>query len=381
MRKLALAFSIFVISSSFAIAFEWGGRFYNSTAFAGETLRQFKTKQSDNLNLWLKVPITNDNMNYFAGEMFYQFKFDGTNIASEAIGNIIDFNLLKFVTKIRLGNRQLLSINAGRFALSDSTCMIFSQVCDGILVKYSNRKISAMAYGGYTGLLNANSVSIINKKNSNYRPSKNNVYALSAKYIPFGLNVTFPSLFANQTLSAQGWSFFDLNNDNYNRFYGIVSLEGYLTKNLFYKLNSVVGTVNFANISNLSTLNMTAYFTKSFSMNFGGMYASGNQGKISQFQGFTSLTSTLALDEPQYSSMLKLDFEATKTFGKIAVINGGSAVVFDMDKNGFAYNGFQVQLNAVYNIFNDLQIAASISQYLGNENNKTQIAFKAVVVF
>ena len=167
MRKLALAFSIFVISSSFATAFEWGGRFYNSTAFAGETLRQFKTKQSDNLNLWLKVPITNDNMNYFAGEMFYQFKFDGTNIASEAIGNTIDFNLLKFVTKIRLGNRQLLSINAGRFALSDSTCMIFSQVCDGILVKYSNRKISAMAYGGYTGLLNANSVSIIDKKNSN----------------------------------------------------------------------------------------------------------------------------------------------------------------------------------------------------------------------
>lgn len=381
MRKLALAFSIFVISSSFAIAFEWGGRFYNSTALSGEALMRLKTKQSDNLNLWLKVPITNDNMNYFAGEMFYQFKFDGTNIASEAIGNIIDFNLLKFVTKIRLGNRQLLSINAGRFALSDSTCMIFSQVCDGILVKYSNRKISAMAYGGYTGLLNANSVSIINKKNSNYRPSKNNVYALSAKYIPFGLNVTFPSLFANQTLSAQGWSFFDLNNDNYNRFYGIVSLEGYLTKNLFYKLNSVVGTVNFSNISNLSALNMTAYFTKSFSMNFDGTYASGNQGKISQFQGFTSLTSTLALDEPQYSSMLKLDFEATKTFGKIAVINGGSAVVFDMDENGFAYNGFQVQLNAAYNIFNDLQIAASISQYLGNENNKTQIAFKAVVVF
>lgn len=381
MRKLALAFSIFVISSSFATAFEWGGRFYNSTAFAGETLRQFKTKQSDNLNLWLKVPITNDNMNYFAGEMFYQFKFDGTNIASEAIGNTIDFNLLKFVTKIRLGNRQLLSINAGRFSLSDSTCMIFSQVCDGILVKYSNQKISAMAYGGYTGLLNANSVSVINKKNSNYRPSKNNVYALSAKYIPFGLSITFPSLFANQTLSAQGWSFFDLNNDNYNRFYGIVSLEGYLTKNLFYKLNSVVGTVNFSNISNLSALNMTAYFTKSFNMNFGGMYASGNQGKISQFQGFTSLTSTLALDEPQYSSMLKLDFEATKTFGKIAVINGGSAVVFDMNENGSAYNGFQVQLNAAYNIFNDLQIAASISQYLGNENNKTQIAFKAVVVF
>lgn len=381
MRKLALAFSIFVISSSFATAFEWGGRFYNSTALSGEALMRLKTKQSDNLNLWLKVPITNDNMNYFAGEMFYQFKFDGTNIASEAIGNTIDFNLLKFVTKIRLGNRQLLSINAGRFSLSDSTSMIFSQVCDGILVKYSNRKISAMAYGGYTGLLNANSVSIINKKNSNYRPSKNNVYALSAKYIPFGLNVTFPSLFANQTLSAQGWSFFDLNNDNYNRFYGIVSLEGYLTKNLFYKLNSVVGTVNFANISNLSALNMTAYFTKSFSMNFGGMYASGNQGKISQFQGFTSLTSTLALDEPQYSSMLKLDFEATKTFGKIAVINGGSAVVFDMNENGSAYNGFQVQLNAAYNIFNDLQIAASISQYLGNENNKTQIAFKAVVVF
>ena len=121
MRKLALAFSIFVISSSFATAFEWGGRFYNSTAFSGETLRQLKTKQSDNLNLWLKVPITNDNMNYFAGEMFYQFKFDGTNIASEAIGNIIDFNLLKFVTKIRLGNRGLLSINTGRFALADST--------------------------------------------------------------------------------------------------------------------------------------------------------------------------------------------------------------------------------------------------------------------
>ena len=281
MQKLALAFSIFVISSSFAIAFEWGGRFYNSTAFSGETLRQFKTKQSDNLNLWLKVPITNDNMNYFAGEMFYQFKFDGTNIASEAIGNTIDFNLLKFVTKIRLGNRQLLSINAGRFSLSDSTSMIFSQVCDGILVKYSNRKISAMAYGGYTGLLNANSVSIINKKNSNYRPSKNNVYALSAKYIPFGLSVTFPSLFANQTLSAQGWSFFDLNNDNYNRFYGIVSLEGYPTKNLFYKLNSVVGTVNFSSISNLSTLNMIAYFTKSFSMNFGGMYASGKNIAIS----------------------------------------------------------------------------------------------------
>ncbi len=261
--------------------------------------------------------------------------------------------------------------------------MIFSQVCDGVFVKYSNKRLAAMAYGGYTGLINANSVSVINKEDSNYRPAKNKAYSLSAKYIPFGISVTFPSLFANQTLSVQGWSFFDLNNDNYNRFYGIVSLEGYLTKNLFYKLNSAVGTVNFADVSNLSNLNITAYFTKSFSMNFGGMYASGNQGKISQFKGFTLLTSTLAFDEPQYSSMLKMDLEAAKTFGKIAVIRGGSAVVFDMNENGFAYNGFQVQLNAAYNIFNDLQIAASISQYVGNENknDKTQIALKAVVVF
>lgn len=386
MKKFAFAVSAFVVSATLASAFEWGGKLSNTTSFSDNSIKSLKLEQTDNLNLWIKVPLSKDNSSYFISEAFYEFDYDETDSDPQPITNTLDLNLFKFVINKKFAGNNRISIGAGRFGVSDATYMIFSQVCDGLMFKYSNNKFNATAYGGYTGLLNANSITLINKEGTNWQMAENGIYRLSAKYVPAGLSFSFPSLFANQTLSVQGWAFFDLNNDNYNRYYGTLSLNGYILKNLFYALNSSFGTVNFETISNLSVLTLTGYFTRTFSMNLSGTYASGNQGKLAAFAGFTSMTATLAFDEPQYSSMMKFDLSATKIFGKSAYLKGGTAAVFDMNESGCTFNGIQLNVSTMYNLFTDLQIGASFGQYfdLKNDdasNNKTQIALKAVVVF
>ncbi len=388
MKKLALTVSALLISAGLASAFEWGGKFSNTTAFSGKPSDSLKLNQTDNLDMWLKVPLSKDNATYITAEAFYQFKYDGAETSPNDITNTIDLSLLKFVTTKQFAQKRMLSFSAGRFALSDATYLIFSQVCDGAMVKYTSNMLDASVYGGYTGLVNANSITMINSESTNFSLAENNVYRLSPKYIPVGASVSFPSLFANQTLSAQAWAFFDLNGDNFNRYYGIALLEGYLLKNLSYSFSSAAESVNFQNFSLLSKLNLTGYFTDSFSVNFAGIYASGDEGGLTPFTGVTSMNSTLSAKEPQYSSLLKFGPGATKTFGRVAYINGTGSFVFDVGKTDSAFDGIQLQVNGVYNIFNDLQVGATFGQYFdlnkGHEtgtNNKTYIALKAVLVF
>ena len=388
MKKFCIALTALALSTSFATAFEWGGRFYNNSVLEKNYTTEntpMALKQTDNLNLWLKVPLSKNNLSYFTTEAFYQFKYDGTS-TTEPIVNTIDLNLFKFVINKQLPKARAISMNFGRFTLSDSTYLIFSQVCDGAILKYSSQKFIGSVYGGYTGLLNSNSITILNSKTTNYRKTTGTVYGLAPQYIPFGLSLAFPGLVFNQQVTFQGWGFVDLNKDNYNRYYGTLGLSGYILPVLYYSLNSVIGTVNFESVSNLTNFKLTGYFTRTFSMNFGALYASGNQGGLSEFTGFTSMTASLSNKEPQFASLLKFDLSATKTFGKAAFINGGAACFFDVNSSSCTFNGLQFQLSANYNIFNDLQIGASFGQFIdldndADNNSKTQIALKAVVVF
>lgn len=382
LRKTALSCTALLLSTSL-FAIDWGGKLTNDTSFIGLKDSSLKPKQTDTLSLWTTIPLSKDNSRYFAAEGNYQFKYDGTDTAADEITNTLDLNLFKFAINKKLPRQKNLSFTAGRFGISDLTGTVFAQNCDGLLFQFSMPRFSTNLYAGYTGLLNANSVTILNGDESSYELADPAVYRLAPKYVPFGINFTFPGLFANQNLSLQGWGFADANGDGYNRYYGLLSLDGYLVSNLYYTLKTVMGSENFEGVSNLSILNLYCYFTETFFMNLAGTYASGEQGDIKAFKGVTSMPALISSDDPEYTSLIKADLNFTKTFGKVAYINGGAACAFSIVDESPEYKGLQIQASAMYKVFNDVQLGASFGQFIGKESdlNKTHIAVKAAVVF
>ena len=383
LSKIALSCCTFALLSLPAFSFDWGGKVTADTSFKGTNNEELKFKELDTANLWLSLPLSKDNSKYFTAEGLYQFKFDDST-ASDKVINTLDLNLFKFVANIKLQKARSISINAGRFGISDLTGLIFAQNCDGLFLQYSSPSLHANLYGGYTGLLNANMVTILNNpEGTSYSLGENAIYRLAPKYIPFGFNISLPALFANQNLSLQGWGFMDANGDDYNRWYGILGLDGFVASNISYSVKSAFESVNFESFANLSLLNLYCYFTDSFFMNIGGTYASGKSGDISAFTGFTSSTALLSADDPEYSSLVKADLGFTKTFGQSVYLNAGAGLAFSLEEENEGYKGIQFEAGAMYKVFNDLQLGASFGQFIGKEteNNKTQLAVKAVVVF
>lgn len=382
-KNFALFCTAIALFSAPAFSFDWGGKIYSDTSFIGKNNEALKLKETDNANLWLSVPLSKDNSKYFSAEALYQFKYDDS-LPSDKMVNTIDLNLFKFVARQKLSGGKRFAVSAGRFGVSDLTGKVFAQNSDGVLLQFSTLRFNTSLYGGYTGLLNANTTTILNNpEGTSWTIGDNAVYRLAPKYIPFGLNLSFPSLFANQTLSLQGWGFIDANDNDYNRWYGILGLNGFLASSLSYSAKTVFQSVNFESLSNLSELSFFWYLTDTLSMNLGGVYASGKSGNISAFRGFSSCTALLSAKEPEYSSLVKAELGITKTFGQAVYLNGGTAVAFSLEEENEGYKGIQFQAGGMYKVFNDVQLGANFSQFVGKEtqDNRTSISVKAILVF
>lgn len=384
MKKLLLLVVLICISLYSVMAVEWGGRISNDSSFSGNKFDSLKVKQTNTADLWLNIPLTKSNSSYFSTEGYYKFIYDTTETATNELTNTLDLNLFKFFFSSSLKKNNMISLSVGRYLISDLTSTVFSQVCDGIYIKYSGQLVDFNAYGGYTGLLNSKIVSILNAENTEYKEEENDFYSFAPKYLPVGVSIAFPSLFGNQRMDLQAWGFFDFNGDNNNRYYAMLGFDGYLSKNLSYKLDTVVGSKNLENLMNLSTLTVSIYPTKSIAINLTGNYASGKQGSLSSFNGFTSMTaySTFA-EDLQYSHMIKGGLTIIKAFGTYGYLSAGGSAIFDFPEDEIKYTGCQVKADALWNIFQDVQVSVSLSQFIADneDNNKTNISLKAIIAF
>jgi hypothetical protein len=299
MKKLLLAFALLL--SAFCIplaASDFGALFSSETQLRGNGADSMKPRFRESARLWFSTPFTNDNSVYLTAEGMYMYDYDKAGIGSM---NILDVTLLKFRIDKRSASGGIFSLHAGRFAVSDVTGLVFSQTCDGVFVKAGGARCTVGLYGGYTGLLNAHDVTILVPAGSSYSADFTKLYPAAPGYIPLGITLDFPVLFANQKLVFQAWAFLDAMKEDFNRFYGEAEMSGPLGSVFSYKVSSVFGTYKFDEVTNLSQADIIFSPIYKIAIDTGFVYASGTQGIFTPFTGFTSETSSYALDEPEYT--------------------------------------------------------------------------------
>lgn len=392
MKKIISTAALIFLGSALAFSVDLGGAISSLTKYTGHP-DNAKFNQKTTFSAWLRTPLGNGSkgsLTYLAAEAncALENKFDD-NLASDK-KNVFtwDIALLKLNYDNKFGS-DTINIGAGRFFISDLTGKIFAQNCDGAIISFATPGFSFSIYGGFTGLLNAQNAKILNGKGVS--KSVDSAYAFADKYLILNAAVSFPYLFANQTLGFQFIGTFGFDNEKANRMYGTLSLNGPLNDILFYNLNSTVAFNNAtgkdgyqtSNLSNLSLMLLVSKINTLFALN--GTYASGQkEGGIKQFVGFTHMTATNAYSEKtEYNGITKVGLSASTKFNKILSMNLGTDVIFEQMVKKFGYFGFQYNAGLTIQPKSDLSFNAGFNHFIGDnsETNKLNGQLGIILTF
>ena len=382
-KALLLAQVISLASAAFAVDF--GGALKNATNIKGNSYSSLKLDQLDDLSLWIKVPFTKSGNMYLAAEGLYEFEYDQDK---EKAFNRLDLSLLKFAANIKL-NDNALNASAGRFLFSDLTGLIYKQNADGIYANYDAQNFNVSIYGAYTGLLNAAIVKMLDNPADPFSYDEDMPYDLAQKYFVTAATFSLPRLAKTQNLSAQFLGAFKVDGTSYNRMYVTASIGGPLYKTLFYNASATLGLQSFdggsIDASNLSRLNFTWYLPfKSLALNLGALYASGSNGPLEGFWGFTKINAYNSLYEPQHSGLFKASFLASAKPIETVLVYAGCDIIVDAATSSASYKGFQYSVGADWQAFSDVKVGVGLLQYIDSDNSdedKVQISLNAMISF
>ncbi len=344
----------------------------------------------------VKAPLNADGSTYFSAEAIVTDNYDVTTGENNVDGEnevVLDCNLFKFSSLIKMNNTDSLQISLGRFFVSDVTGLVFAQNCDGAFFQYDTPRFAASLYGGYTGLLNVKNISHVSfRTGSVWEPGaddEKDLYDFTAPYIVGGLSLSAPYCFLNQTVTLEGYAFIgssgpadidDNSKDESTRIYGTLSVNGPLSTIVFYNLS---GTVLSAKLNkdgvDMKTTGILAQGSlnfypnyKSSSITLSGVYASGKDEKY--YMGFTKATACSSASEPILAGIIKGGIAGSilpidKMFcslGCDAVFRIGDENDPDGDTKFYGY-----QLNAVmnYQLFSDMKLGLSGASFIGKEKD------------
>lgn len=368
----SLAFSV----AAAAYAADYGALVTNDTSFSGQKVSELVLDQTNAISAWLRVPFNNAGTAYFTMEGLYQFErnyinvSDVDNLPDEQTESIADIDLVKFAAARDVASGSL-SFAAGRFATADMSGFVYNQNADGLFLSYESPVIAVSAYGAYTGLLNKRAVTMLSERGSAVEDTEK-LYELADKYAVAAATLSFPNIVANQTVTAQFLAAIRLQDEAFNRMYGELSFNGPLVRNTFYSLTSVLGIRNYdgdTDISNLTKANLSLHTgKKALTFGLNGVYASGEQGPFTAFEGFTSQTAVRSsAGRAEYTGLVKggasVSLKPVNTF--LAVLSGEA--VFDAQSSSAAYEGFQWQANVNWQIVSDVSVSATFGQYFDND--------------
>ena|SRR5574344_240702 len=375
---LAFMFPAFCIPLS---ASDFGALISSETHLRGSNFDSLKLRQRENARLWFSLPFTNDESVYLTGEGMYMFEYDAAGIGAV---NILDLTLFKFRIDKKNDAGGVFSLHAGRFAMSDATGLIFNQTCDGLFMQAGGILCTVGLYAGYTGLLNAHDVSILVPYGTSYTADFTKLYPEAPRYVPLGAAVNFPALFTNQKLVLQGWAFLDAMKEKYNRFYGETELTGPIGSSVSYRISSALGTNDFKELMNLSQVHVIFSPINQIAIDAGFVYASGTQWIFKPFTGFTSQTATLALDQPEYTGLMKFTVDSIVTFTKDVQSSLGAGYIFDFSGASAEIDGMQLNADVIFNLFTNIQADSSAFIYMAKDavtRNKVGGTIKISVSF
>lgn len=359
-KKLFISLAVCAVVCSNIFAFDYGAVISNDTTFKSDDQDKNKLKQYDIVSLWLKTPVGKDVNNYIAAEGMYKFKYLQT---TKTTGNYLDLNLLKFAYLKSFENGTF-NLSLGRFAVADSTGLIFAQNADGVFASYEALGLNVSLYSAYTGLLNGNIVEMNNSPDFE-GVDETKVYSLADKNVVAMLTVSAKNLFANQTLTSQALASFSVEGNTYNRIYGTVGLSGPIVGKLLYDVKASYAFIAYngeeAGTTPFVKAKLGYYFDKG-SVAANAVYAGKNFVSITNFVALNSVV------EPGYSDMLKVGLSGTYKPESNLLMTAFADLAFDGQDN-YAVKGFQYGISTEYQIWSDFCIGLNWVQYF--DINKT----------
>ncbi len=381
--KSALAFCAALLLAASSFAFDFGGSVRNNTKFKGNKFSNLKLDQVDDVNLWLRIPLSKDGKIYFITEGLYEFE-----LADTTVSHRLDLDLFKFAGSFKIGKRSL-NFSAGRYIYSDLTGLVYNQNGDSLFANYDAGVFSVSAYAAYTGLLNAALVKMLDHPSDAFVYDSKAVYELAQKYLVGSVTFSLPALASSHSLSTQFLGAFKLDGKSYNRLYGTLCMTGPIVKTLYYTLSTTMGFQSFDggsfDISNMSSAKVSYFLPfKDMTINCGGLYASGSHGPFDPFRAFTKIDAYNSLAEPQHSGIIKGSFSATIKPIQTLLAYAGCDVIINAATSSLGYKGIQYNVGADWQIFSDLKTGVAFLQYIDNDNsdyNKIQIALNVTLTF
>ena len=202
-----------------AFAVSWGGILDNNTSVnaAGEDFSAVGLTQSNGVHLSLNVPFNTEGTVKVVAEGSFKYVYTWPDVkASDSQLQLVpDCDLLKFSGSWATGGGNL-TVDLGRFTISDFSGAVFAQKSDGLNISYNTALIKFGAYAGYTGLQNRLNVSM---NDMIEHEGDENYYILTAPYIPVLVDVSYRALFETNTIGLQGGYFMPLSEDFTKKFY------------------------------------------------------------------------------------------------------------------------------------------------------------------
>ena len=385
--KAVIAAAFMAVFAVNAHALDFGGLFKNNTKFTTPNFQGMGINQQDSLVGWFKAPITADEKIYFSLEADATFRYSTPMMGSNPgrAEFLLNLSLCKFTMFTNIWNG-ILQLNVGRFATNDATNMVISQTSDGAQLTFTSNYFKAIAYAGYTGLTNSRYDTIIPGAASTFVQDSSMIYQFNSPYILTGLSFSLPYLFANQTIGLEAFAAFGLpgitgSNWGDNRVYITALMNGPIVQNLYYALTTTFGIYE-GKASNLSKFSLTYYppaLDSSLSAEL--LYASGNNGFLAPFTGFTSQSAYLAYGgAAEYTGILKAGASGTiRPLDKLFLSLGADAVFACL--NNFSFSGFQWYTQMQFQLYTDLKLGLNAYQFISPDTSKNNLSFALNVTF
>ena len=343
--------------------FDFGGNISSNNTLSIINSEEITFSNNERLELWVKVPFGKTKSSFFAMQGAYDFSLN-TLDNEVIISNVVDLPLFKFTFKSS-SDKSNTTINIGRFFLSDTTGYILYQDIDGIFTDFNFEKTDFSLFAGYTGFLNANSVSYF----ENPYELKTGIYTLSPGYFIASSRLAF-NIFNTQFLNTEFLASIDTGKLDYHKMYATLTLNGTITQRFFYILQSSLGmnmksdNTESLQFSNLSKLDLSFYFDaleSSFTLT--GLFASTDGSVLKEFKPITTMTSSVI--GTSYSSMTKFGFLYTlkPTSSIFMSLSSDCLGIFD-DKSNFGFAGFEWNYEAKWQILSDIFLALQVQNFI-----------------
>ncbi len=379
MKKVKLFIFLFLIIALNLSAFEGGGMLKTGL---GIDLGKNKTNLShfDSLSLWAKQNLDKEGNYNFAIQSSYLFnlkkpiKPDG----KLDLDHIVNLDMLKFSFLFPIGNDSL-TIDAGRYNISDITAVILNQNIDGVYIAYKKTNFATYFNLGYTGLLNAY-VNPINAAGiTSILKKQTKIYNLAPSFVHMSalFHVPFQSL--RHAIDFDLNSFIATENPKTTNNYASISVNGPIVNGLFY-LTSVSTSVltrvkRKPGIGFFVSGELDYYFEK-YSSKL-GLKAQFFSGGKTGFKSFTlSNVSKVTFMEPTDLWKISLD-GSIKPVNNLFLSTEAAVMAYaaTQPKGRSNFAGFEWDVSANYTIRQDISISTDLGMFVG-KNGKFDAAFK-----